>query len=226
MIQRVYEQAILSDAEDVIVATDDQRIAETVVGFGGRVCMTRKDHASGTDRLQEVSVLEGFSGDEIIVNVQGDEPLIPPEVINQVAQNLSDTKAPMATLCEAIQTLEDMLDPNIVKVTTDENDIALYFSRAPIPYDRDNFTEAIFQASNQFKRHVGIYAYRVSLLNEFVTWAPDDIEQLAKLEQLRILRKGRKIHVAEAVTSIPPGIDTVKDLERTRALLSAESTTN
>lgn len=220
MIQRVYEKAILSDAVKVIVATDDLRIADTVTAFGGDVCMTSPSHVSGTDRIQEVVQIRDLAADEIIVNVQGDEPLIPPEVINQVAGNLNLSTMPMATLYESITSREDLLDPNIVKVVCTlnnsvQNNRALYFSRAPIPFDRDQDAGL---NSGSFKRHIGLYAYRASLLNDFVTWKVDELESIEKLEQLRVLRKGLEIHVAEAVKKIPPGIDTERDLERTRAL--------
>ena len=217
MVQRVYEQACQSDAAAVIVATDDERIANVVRSFGGRCCMTFLHHPSGTDRIQEVISRESLPDDTIVVNVQGDEPLIPPGVINQVADNLHQNAVQMATLYEPIESLDDVLDPNIVKVVSDRNDMALYFSRAPIPWDRDNFPGSL-SPGIQFKRHIGIYAYRASLLNQYVRWEPDDVEVLESLEQLRVLRHGIKIHVAKAVEQIPPGIDTEKDLLRTRAM--------
>lgn len=217
MIQRVYEQACKSDADCVVVATDDQRVAAVVESFGGVVVMTRSDHVSGTDRIQEVTTQLGLAEDSPVVNVQGDEPLIPPEIINQVAALLSDQQTLMTTLAEPIDSLEDFLDPNIVKVVTTADGTAIYFSRAPIPWDRtkghDGFPEVA-------RRHVGIYGYRVKLLNEFVSWPPGQLEQIEKLEQLRILERGIKITVATAVMSIPPGIDTASDLERTLAVLS------
>ena len=217
MIQRVFEQASLSDAESVVVATDDERIKTLVESFGGQAVMTDVDHASGTDRLQEVITQLGLPDDAVVVNVQGDEPLIPPEVINQLAANLLKTTAPMATLYEIIDNVDDIMDPNIVKLVADQNDIAVYFSRAPIPFARDGFDQALGQIS--YKRHLGIYAYRVKLLHEYVSWPVDELEDVEKLEQLRVLRRGIDIHVAEAVVSIPPGIDTEKDLARTRALI-------
>ena len=212
MIQRVYEQARLSNAKEVIVATDDKRIETVVNDFGGQCCMTSNDHESGTDRIQEVISRRNMADDEIIVNVQGDEPLIPPEVINQVASNIETANVVMATLYELIDSTGDLLDPNIVKLVTDINDFALYFSRAPIPFKRDR--NDVLDLC--YKRHVGIYAYRASLLNNFVKWEADELELMEKLEQLRAIRKGVKIHVAEAVSSIPPGVDTLEDLERTR----------
>jgi 3-deoxy-manno-octulosonate cytidylyltransferase (CMP-KDO synthetase) len=214
MVQRVYEQACLSNAKDVIIATDDKRIEAVVCDFGGQCCMTPRDHLSGTDRIQEVISQRNLADDAIIVNVQGDEPLIPPEVINQVASNIHLAGVAMATLYELIDSTKDLLDPNIVKLVSDNQNNALYFSRAPIPFNRDQSDRLTIN----HKRHVGIYAYRASLLNEFVKWEADELEVMEKLEQLRALRKGVKIHVAEAVSSIPPGIDTPADLERTRKL--------
>tara|TARA_R110002073_G_scaffold25378_21_gene84244 strand:- start:415 stop:1161 length:747 start_codon:yes stop_codon:yes gene_type:complete len=216
MIERVYEQASKSQATRVVVATDDQRIADAVASFGGDCCMTRGDHVSGTDRVQEVASQLGLTPDQRIVNVQGDEPLIPPGVINQVAELLVDSAAPMTTLAEPIESLEDFLDPNIVKVVTDDNGDALYFSRAPIPWDRDSSPQ---QVSQNARRHIGIYGYRVSLLNEFVAWPPGQLEMIEKLEQLRMMARGVRISVADSIEIIPPGIDTASDLERTLAVL-------
>ncbi|MGH1373563.1 MAG: 3-deoxy-manno-octulosonate cytidylyltransferase [Cellvibrionaceae bacterium] len=226
MIQRVYQQACLSDAADVVVATDDQRIADAVDGFGGRVCMTRASHESGTDRLQEVAQTLSLNSDDIVVNVQGDEPLIPPEVINQVAHNLAASKlASVATLSEPIETLEDFHNPNIVKVVSDIHGLALYFSRAPMPWPRDSFSieasPADLPSSSLFQRHIGIYAYRVALLDDFVTWPQAEIESLECLEQLRVMWNGHRIHVAPSVLPVPGGVDTQEDLERVRDLLTS-----
>ena len=225
MVQRVYEQAALSDATRVIVATDDERIQSAVKSFGGEACMTREDHKSGTDRLQEVCILEKFAEDHVVVNVQGDEPLMPPSVINQVANNLVQSGSEMATLSEDIDHIDDLLDPNIVKVTTNSNSMALYFSRAPIPWARDEFSREneILPPGVRYQRHLGIYAYRVSLINRYVGWDQAILEQAEKLEQLRVLWHGVQIHVDRAVESIPPGIDTQKDLRRTLALLEEQA---
>lgn len=222
MIQHVYEQASASNAERVIVATDDERIAEAVEGFGGRARMTAPDHPSGTDRLQEAARLEGLSDEDVVVNVQGDEPLIPPEVINQVADNLLANDVPMATLTEPIDNPEDIFDTNIVKVVSNEHQLAVYFSRAPIPWARDEFAgeRKSLPAGFTWQRHLGIYAYRVSLLNDFVKWGSADIESIEKLEQLRVLWRGIGIHVAQAMKSIPPGIDTEEDVQKVLALLN------
>ncbi|MAZ89792.1 MAG: 3-deoxy-manno-octulosonate cytidylyltransferase [Cellvibrionaceae bacterium] len=223
MVQRVYEQACLSEATRVVVATDDERIASVVKAFGGEVCMTSNAHESGTDRLQEVAQTLALADDEIVVNVQGDEPLIPPEVINQVAKNLAQAKeASVATLSEPIESAQDFANPNIVKVVADVNGLALYFSRASIPWPRDDFSQTtdVLPNGQHFQRHIGIYAYRVSLMNQFVTWDLAPIEGLECLEQLRVLWNGHRIHVAESVLAVPGGVDTQEDLDRVRLLLS------
>lgn len=223
MVQRVYECARQSAASRVIVATDDQRIADVVQGFGGEVCMTGSHHESGTDRLHEVVSQLELPPEHIVVNVQGDEPLIPASVIDQVADNLACRPAvSAATLCETIHRLEDCFDPNIVKVVTDLAGLALYFSRAPIPWHRDGFAAAPQQMPSAIspKRHIGIYAYRVSLLQQFVGWPVAPLEACEKLEQLRILANGQAIHVAEAVEAVPGGVDTELDLKRVRQYLA------
>ena len=227
MIQRVYEQASKSSAIKVIVATDDQRIADSVKAFGGEVCMTLSTHTSGTDRLQEVAACYGFSDNDIVVNVQGDEPLIPPEVIDQVAANLAaNSAASVSTLCEPITSLQDFNNTNVVKVVADNNGFALYFSRAPIPWPRDAFidgsSENTLENDSQLpsdlvaRRHIGIYAYRCALLNRFISWPPAPLEQLESLEQLRVLSNGERIHVALSCKKVPSGVDTPADLERIR----------
>lgn len=222
MIQHVYNRACQSEAERVIVATDDQRIADVADSFGAEVCMTQVDHPSGTDRLQEVVAKLGFYADDIVVNVQGDEPLIPPRVINQVAHNLkAEPEASIATLSEPIEDIDTLLNPNVVKVVADARGMALYFSRAPIPWPRDAFAQSKTEMPDGFnwQRHIGIYAYRVKMLNEFVRWQPAPIETTESLEQLRAMWNGQRIHVAVADELPPPGVDTPEDLERLRALL-------
>lgn len=222
MIERVVQCAKQSDANRIIVATDDTRVADVVKGFGGEVCMTSVEHPSGTDRLQEVVCQYALGDDEIVVNVQGDEPLIPAQVINQVADNLrQNSQAVAATLCEKITEYSTVLDSNAVKVVTDCAGFALYFSRAAIPWDRDAYgytKEAV--VTSLARRHIGVYSYRVSLLHQFVQWPVAMLEQVEKLEQLRILANGRKIHVADACTEVPGGIDTQTDLDRIRALFA------
>jgi len=223
MIQHVYERACESLATKVIIETDDARIETVAKKFGAEVCMTSVSHTSGTDRLQEVVKKLGLGNDEIVVNVQGDEPLIPAMVINQVAQNLvAMAGASMATLSEPIHSLSDFRNPNIVKVVADTNGRALYFSRAPIPWARDHFANAnVTELPVDFiaQRHIGIYAYRVGLLHKFVTWSPAPLEKIESLEQLRVMWNGQVIHVAEALVAVPGGVDTEEDLQRIKLLL-------
>lgn len=222
MIERVWMQARLSRAREVVIATDDKRVADAVTRFGGQVCMTSATHPSGTDRIEEVARLMGHGDDDIIVNVQGDEPLIPPENIDQVAQNLAlNPSCSAATLCERIASPADLFNPNIVKVTWREDGSALFFSRAVLPWDRDGFSrlapgEIPSTVTRPFFRHIGIYAYRVSLLRRFVGWGECELEKTEALEQLRILWKGHAIHVSEAACPAPGGVDTPADLERIR----------
>ncbi|MBV1932106.1 MAG: 3-deoxy-manno-octulosonate cytidylyltransferase, partial [Porticoccaceae bacterium] len=222
LVERVYHQACLSKAARVLVATDDERIVSAVKDFGGEVVLTSAEHASGTDRLAEVAAELGLGDDEIVVNVQGDEPLIPPAVIDQVAANLAaNPSADVATLSEPITSVESLLDPNVVKVVTDTNQCALYFSRAPIPWPRDHFaqSQASLPESYAYRRHIGLYAYRAGLLHKFVSWPMADLEQTEALEQLRFLYQGVKIHVADARESVPPGVDTEADLQAVVNLL-------
>ena len=211
MIQRVWQQACKSSASRVVIATDDSRIKSVAEAFGAEVCMTREDHASGTDRFQEVSSQLNLSEDQVVVNVQGDEPLIPPVVIDQVASNLSMNEAAgVATLREAITSEEDLQNPNIVKVVANLNGFASYFSRAPIPWVRDKDLPEAWHAAH---RHIGIYAYRVAHLDRFVQWPVAPAEHAESLEQLRFLWNGVAIHVDDAITEVPGGIDTEEDLK-------------
>lgn len=213
MIQRVWEQACKSSADRVVIATDDQRIEAVARDFGGEVCITGENHQSGTDRLQEVSKKLNLNAEQIVVNVQGDEPMIPPTVIDQVANNLAENAgAGVATLCEPIDTAEDFVNPNIVKVVINQNQMASYFSRAPIPWPRDAFNVAQNSVPSIARRHIGIYAYRVDCLNHFIAWNIAPLEQLESLEQLRFLHNNIAIHVADAVEPVPGGVDTEDDL--------------
>lgn len=226
MIQRVWEQASASAAQQVIIATDDERIQRLAEGFGARVCMTSADHPSGTDRLQQVAAELDFTDDDILVNVQGDEPLIPPAVIDQVAANLAARpEAAIATLCEPISELGTLLDANAVKVVTDSNGLALYFSRAPVPWPRDSFASGLTRmpAGGHWFRHIGIYAYRTEFLHRFIAWPPAPLEQIEQLEQLRALYHGVAIHVAPACQPVPAGVDSSADLERLREQLEPAS---
>ncbi len=225
MINRVYEQAAKTTAERVLVATDDQRIADAVAAFGGEAVMTATTHSSGTDRLHEVAERFGFADDTIIVNVQGDEPLIPPQVIDQVARNLAERpRLGVATLCANIATYTEFTNPNVVKVVTDADHLALYFSRAPIPWPRDHFMDGLQTLPQTFmaQRHIGLYAYRVRTLKQFVRWPVAPLEKMEALEQLRFLWHGEAIHVAAANAPVPGGVDTLDDLQRVTALLRQE----
>lgn len=222
MVVRVMQRAWQSGATSVCVATDDVRVYEVVREYGGKVLMTRDDHVSGTDRLQEVATQLGLDDDHIIVNVQGDEPLIPAMVIDQVATNLAEHRdCGMATLCEPITSRADLFNPNIVKVVANEQGQALYFSRAPIPWHRDAFVQDDGELpAGQWWRHIGIYAYRVGFLKQFVSWPPALIELTESLEQLRAMANGVAIHVAPACELVPAGVDTAEDLQRMRGLLT------
>lgn len=220
MIQHVWQRAMESNAEQVLIATDDQRIADIARAFGAEVAMTRADHPSGTDRLQEVAEQQGWSEHIAVVNVQGDEPMIPAAVINQVADVLlSHPRAEVATLCEAICEEQQFRDPNAVKVVCNEEGEALYFSRAPIAWPRDGAPVKQHGTDLWGYRHIGIYAYRAGFLHRYVSWPPCELEQTEKLEQLRALYKGAVIQVEEACMAIPAGVDTQHDLDAVRQYL-------
>ena len=223
MIQHVWERASESAASRVIIATDAEIVRRACQDFGAEVCMTSEAHQSGTDRLQEVVQIAGLSEDEIVVNVQGDEPLIPPAVIDQVAANLAarpDQR--MATLAEPIDSLEVLRNPNVVKVARAADGFALYFSRACVPWARDEFAAQpdVLPPGIPFWRHIGIYAYRVSLLNDFVSWPMGQLESVEKLEQLRAMEHGVRIHVDASSETIPGGVDTQADLDKVRAIIA------
>lgn len=226
MLQHVYERAIESGAENVIIATDDEKIRKAAEGFGATVCMTSPEHVSGTDRIAEAVVAMGYDDDDIVVNLQGDEPLIPPVVIHQVAQNLAKFEnARVATLYEPIQTAEELFNPNNVKVVMGKRGYALYFSRAPIAWERDNFPLEDPKAKLQGEhfRHVGLYAYRVKFLQEYTEWEPSPLEDMERLEQLRVLWNGGRVHVAKAKEAVPADVNTDEDLEKVRKLIAKKS---
>ena len=222
MVQWVYERARESSAEEVWVATDHPDIARIVTDFGGRPIMTSASHLSGTDRIAEVATLLEWSPDDIIVNLQGDEPMMPPALIDQVAGLLEkDPNAHISTLCAPIATLAEFMDPNVVKVCTGSEGQALYFSRAPIPWPRDlppgpGAGPGTFGAA---RRHIGLYGYRCSALSRLAALPPAPLELLEKLEQLRALAAGMRIRVAEACASAGQDVNTAEDLERLRAAL-------
>ncbi|OOF53361.1 3-deoxy-manno-octulosonate cytidylyltransferase [Rodentibacter trehalosifermentans] len=225
MIQHVFEKAQQSGATRVIIATDNEKVAKVAQDFGAEVCMTSEQHNSGTERLAEVVEKLAISDDEIIVNIQGDEPLIPPVIVRQVAENLVKFQVNMATLAVKINEAEELFNPNVVKVVTDKDGYVLYFSRSVIPYDRDQFmglqemTKAAL--TEGYLRHIGLYAYRAGFIKKYVQWAPTALENLEKLEQLRVLWNGERIHLelAKAVPAV--GVDTPEDLEKVRSILAA-----
>jgi len=219
MIVHVLERARESGAERIIVATDHDDVARAVEAAGGEVCMTRADHQSGTERLAEVVEKCGFSDDTVIVNVQGDEPMIPAVIIRQVAENLAQRQVGMATLAVPVHSAEEAFNPNAVKVVLDGEGYALYFSRATIPWDRDRFAASREEIGDSILRHLGIYGYRAGFIRRYVTWQPSPLENIEMLEQLRVLWYGEKIHVAVAQEVPGTGVDTPEDLARVRAEL-------
>lgn len=221
MVVRTAERAKLSGADRVVVATDDESIMKTCRDFGVEAVLTKADHPTGTDRLSEAAMLLHLADDDIVVNVQGDEPLIPPEVIDGVAAALSAAAdCAMSTAAHPIDTLESFLNPNVVKVEVDANHRAMTFSRAPIPWPRDAFKGATKTLPPSFRalHHIGIYAYRVSFLKVFPTIPRAPIEATESLEQLRAMWNGFRIAVLELKENLPAGVDTPEDLDRVRAL--------
>jgi 3-deoxy-manno-octulosonate cytidylyltransferase (CMP-KDO synthetase) len=217
MVVHVLERARESGAERIIVATDNEEVREAVQAVGGEVCMTRADHQSGTERLAEVVEKCGFSDETVIVNVQGDEPMIPPAIIRQVADNLAARRdVGMATLAVSIESAEEAFNPNAVKVVMDAQGYALYFSRATIPWDRDRFAASRETIGDSFLRHIGIYGYRAGFIRRYVSWQTSPLEQIEMLEQLRVLWYGERIHVDVASVVPGTGVDTPEDLERVR----------
>ena len=216
MLAHVHVHAQQSGADEVVIATDDSRIEDAARSFGATVCMTAATHTSGTDRIAEVVETLGWDDDDIVVNVQGDEPLLPPALIAQVAGGLAaNADAAVATLAYPINDRQEWQDPNVVKVVLDRDGYALYFSRATVPYDRDGHSTAPDIAL----RHLGLYAYRSGFLRTYGALEPAPLETIEKLEQLRVLWSGLKIHVGIAGERPGPGVDTVEDLERVAALL-------
>ena len=225
MIQHVFEKALQSGASRVIIATDNEDVADVAKRFGAEVCMTSVHHNSGTERLAEVVEKLAIPDNEIIVNIQGDEPLIPPVIVRQVADNLAKFNVNMASLAVKIHDAEELFNPNAVKVLTDKDGYVLYFSRSVIPYDRDQFMNLQdvqkVQLADAYLRHIGIYAYRAGFIKQYVQWAPTQLENLEKLEQLRVLYNGERIHVELAKEVPAVGVDTAEDLEKVRAILAA-----
>lgn len=219
MVVRVAEAAANSGTDEVLIATDDQRVVDAAAAHGFPALMTRADHVSGTDRLAEVAMLRGWRDDAIVVNVQGDEPLIDPALIAQVADALAtDMEAAIATAAYPLTDIAEFLNPNVVKVVVGETGRALYFSRAPIPWPRDAFaiTCDTLPPCLPVRRHIGLYAYRVGFLRRYGQLPPVPIEQWESLEQLRALAHGFAIHVVDCVSAPAPGVDTPEDLALVR----------
>ncbi len=234
MIQHTYERAMQSQATEVVIATDDQRIIDVATQFTSDIVMTSPDHASGTERLAEVLILKNWDENSIIVNVQGDEPLVSPVHIDLVAEALkNNTKAGMATLAAPLNDLEEVFDTNVVKVVMDYQGYALYFSRAVIPWARDSFTMASFDQQHvknlveeaNWYRHIGMYAYRGTALKQYTTLAPCLLEKTESLEQLRVLYNGIGIHVSIVHDQPGHGVDVEADLEKVERLLTGANKT-
>jgi 3-deoxy-manno-octulosonate cytidylyltransferase (CMP-KDO synthetase) len=221
LLQHVFERATQSDASEVIVATDDGRIEQAAETFGARVCMTGGHHRSGTERLEEVSRLQNWPADRVVVNLQGDEPLMPPELINQCAALLQSGVVAMATLASPVASMEEFNDPNAVKVVVDSNDDAIYFSRAAIPYSRSPRTDEL--AMRTALHHHGIYAYRTAVLQQIVAAPRSPLEESEQLEQLRAIEMGIRIRVGRPARRPGPGVDTEADLEKVERLLASGS---
>ena len=226
MIQHVIERALESSASDVVVATDDQRIVDSVTAEGARVVLTSQEHQSGTDRVWEAIKGVDLPDEAVIVNVQGDEPLIPSAVIDQAAELVCKAHdCGVATLCETMRDGHDVFNPNVVKVVKNVHGRALYFSRAPIPWERSKFeSNTVPSNSETWFRHLGIYAFEYWALQRFVMLPPGQLEQLESLEQLRLLENGMSIAIAESTLDIPAGVDTQADVDRVRKVLASQRT--
>jgi len=235
LLQHTYEQVKKSGAQRVFIATDNQRIVDAAKGFAAEVVLTSTHHPSGTDRIAELVEKQGLSEDVVVVNVQGDEPLIPPENIQSVVTKLAESsKADMATLCIPIKSNKELFNPNVVKVVLDNQGYALYFSRSTIPWSRDVFPRhypgftkkninaiAIDELQCPYYRHIGLYAYRVDFLKRYVKLPPDPLEKVEALEQLRVLANGYKIQVEISSNDSSIGVDTEEDLRRVKAIIES-----
>jgi len=219
MIQHVYRLALQSKADEVWIATDDERIEAAARKFGANVCMTSADHHSGTERLAEVCELRSWPDDLSVVNLQGDEPLLPPVLIDECAALLEDDSVGMGTLASTLDSEQDFRNPNVAKIITDQHDNALYFSRAPIPFSRDEHTDELVMQTAL--RHHGIYAYRCAVLRQLIAAGPCDMEQCEKLEQLRALWLGITVRVGRASVRPGQGVDTEEDIAAVEAALAA-----
>jgi 3-deoxy-manno-octulosonate cytidylyltransferase (CMP-KDO synthetase) len=225
MIAHVCERALEVGASEVVVATDDERIRDAVACMGVRAVMTRPEHNSGTERIAEVAEVLAWADSEVVVNLQGDEPLMRPELIRRLASMLvGQGEADVATLAAPITERAEVFNPNAVKVVLDKSGHALYFSRAPIPWHRDSFagTDAVLPEGFPYLRHIGIYAYTAGFLRRYVGWPPSRLETIESLEQLRILWRGERIRVLIVEQAPEAGIDTEEDLRRVQSMMMAD----
>lgn len=218
MLQHVYERAMESGADSVVIATDNPKISKAAQSFGAKVCMTSTEHQSGTERIAEAALALDYAPDEIIVNVQADQPFIPPHAIRQVAEDLEKhDNVKISSLCERITQGHDLFNPAVVKVVLNWRNYAVYFSRAPIPWDVERFKDPGKATPGELHyKHIGLYAYRVSFLQEYIQWPPSPLEQMESLEQLRILWNGSRMHMVVTKDRIPPEVNTPEDLEKAK----------
>lgn len=225
MVVRVAQRALQAGATQVVVAVDDARVAEALAGQGVEICMTRPEHASGSDRLAECAQHYGWPAEAIVVNLQGDEPFAPAAGIREVARALAEDDAPMATLATPLTGRHELFDPNVVKLVRAGSGRALYFSRAPVPWARDHLASSddTLPATVPFLRHIGIYAYRAGFLGRYTALARTPLEQAESLEQLRVLEHGFPIAVRLTPEPFPPGIDTEADLQRAEQWLAGQA---
>jgi 3-deoxy-manno-octulosonate cytidylyltransferase (CMP-KDO synthetase) len=225
MVVRVAERAAESGASEIIIATDHAGVSDAAKSAGYSVCLTRADHQTGTDRLSEVVEKQGWSGDTLVVNVQGDEPLIDPDLISRTAALLAESGADIATVAHPITSAVDFFNPNVVKVVCANNGDALYFSRAPIPYARDHFAQdrQTLATGQPALRHVGLYAYRADFLKAYPGLASSPLEQFEALEQLRALANGYRIAVLVVDQAPPAGVDTPEDAERVSQIFTMQT---
>lgn len=225
MLQHVYENAVQSGAQSIVVATEDDSIAKVAADFGATVCMTSDTPISGTERIAEAVATLALDENDIVVCLQADEPFVPPKLIFQLASNLAEhDHVKTATLATKITKIEELFDPNIVKVVLNHRHYAMYFSRAPIPWDREQFPDLKsldlkkLKLSDAYFRHIGMYAYRAGFLETYANWSPCPIEKIEMLEQLRILWNGYKMHVGITDIVVPAGVDTLADMDRVRLM--------
>ena len=221
MIQHVHEKAVLSGAESITIATDDERVAEAAEAFGANVCMTSPDHPSGTERICEAVEAMELDDDEVVIGLQADEPLMPHAVIRSLAEDLIEhDNIHVASVCSPLLSVDDLFNPNIVKVVLNRRQYAMYFSRAPIPWDRESFADpSKAQLTEMHYQHLGLYGYRVNFLRKYVDWSASPLETCESLEQLRILWHGGRMHMVVNTSAVSHGVDTQEQYEKMLKLI-------